>query len=54
MDTKQELGLREDFRSSQVFPSLSSEELLFEIRNRCVLIRSFNPDLIVLVRQELV
>ena len=29
------------------------KELLFEIRNRCVLIRSLNPDLIVLLRKEL-
>lgn len=48
-NVKQELGLRGDLRTSQVLPSLSRDKLLVEIRNRCVLIRSLNPDSIVLI-----
>ena len=36
-----------------MFPSLSIEGATFRNWNRSVLIRSLNPDLIVLVRQEL-
>ena len=46
-------GPSEYLRCSQVFPSLSKEGVPIRIRNRCVLIRSLNTDLVVLLRQEL-
>ena len=41
------------FEALRCFHLSPKKELLFEIRNRCVLIRSLNPDLIVLLRKEL-
>ena len=46
-------ALERIFEALRCFHPSPKKELPFEIRNRCVLIRSLNPDLIVLVRQEL-
>ena len=40
------------FEALRCFYPSPKKELLFEIRNRCVLIRSLNPGLVVLVRHE--
>ena len=41
------------FDALRCFHPSPKKEFLFEIRNRCVLIRSLNTDLVVLLRQEL-